>query len=128
MWGGKTEMEDHEFHEYHAQIEQDRKCTDIPCCLVFIAFQVGMAFILMTALAEGDLRRLSHGFDYEGQLCGVDEAVKDYPFVFYCPKHGIPTQLSLDFPVCVLMCPTSANMSIRCEEIDEIKGTQTVGI
>lgn len=86
-------------------------CTDFPCLVVFFAFLTGMGFIIVYAVKNGDPRKLTHGFDWQGQLCGVDPAVADSPFLFWCGGNGpvvegIPSTLNFKSPVCVAECPT----------------------
>merc|ERR1719487_938160 len=63
---------------------------------------------------EGDIRRLSHGFEFKGKLCGVDEGLQGLPYVYYCLKRGTEDKLALDFPICVMTCPTTGEQDINC--------------
>jgi len=84
-------------------------CTDIICVLVFLAFLGFMCYLTGYAKQNGNVARLTHGFDYSGNLCGVDEAVKDKPKLYYCPSggelNGIPTSINTKAPVCIASCP-----------------------
>ena len=44
----------------------DRSCTDIICCLVFIAFTVGMVGISGYALTTGEPLKIFTPFDSDG--------------------------------------------------------------
>lgn len=85
-------------------------CTDIFCLIVFLGFAGFIGYLTSYGNKNGDFRRLTHGFNYEGQLCGVDAAVVDKPMLYFCPKGGemlgIPTGINTKAPVCVKKCPT----------------------
>merc|ERR1719469_818704 len=58
----------------------------------------------------GDVRRLTHGHDYAGRLCGVDPGVEDKAFLFWCRNNASEigqsvAELNLEFPSCVSACP-----------------------
>jgi hypothetical protein len=60
---------------------------------------------------------LNHGYNFEGDLCGVDAAVKDLPYVFYCgskePRGDgsmYPEKLYFRAKTCVKTCPTDDKM------------------
>ena len=55
----------------------ERSCTDIFCCLIFIAFLVSMIGITGYAVAEGDPMDIITPFDSVGNRCGK-------------PNQGIP--------------------------------------
>lgn len=92
------------------------------------------------AYQNGDPRKVYHGMDYEGNLCGVDLPFK--PYVYWCKTSsesmpqvaatGLssipagaaawlnPTGLDFEHPICVEFCPQSAQTSSRC--YDEATG------
>lgn len=76
-----------------------RKMTDVLCACVFAWFCCGMAVITSIGFAHGDVRRLYHGFDYQGQLCGVDAAVVNKTLLYW------PDERRMDLPICVSDCP-----------------------
>lgn len=77
-----------------------RTTTDSCCCFVLIAFWIGMVYITYLSLLDGDPRRLYHGFDYHGRLCGVDPNVEDKPLIYW------PDPRFYQYPVCMAACPT----------------------
>jgi hypothetical protein len=91
----------------------NRKMTDACCSCVFFAFWIGVGFIMVNALENGDPRRLYHGFDYKGNLCGVDAAVIGKNYLYW------PDQNRLDVPICVRSCPISRleSMTVPRESI-----------
>jgi len=42
---------------------EKRGCTDICCCIIFIAFVVGCGYVLSIALVNGDPLRLKAAYD-----------------------------------------------------------------
>eukprot|EP00392_Amoebophrya_sp_AT5.2_P003378 g3383.t1 len=99
-----------------------RRITDILCALIFMSFVGGMIYILQYSSEVGDVRRLSHGFNYKGKLCGVDPGYEDRPYLYFCPDGipipgtdpPIPSSLDLEHPICVSACPTSTAQSYLC--------------
>lgn len=49
---------------------KNRSCTDVICLLIFVAYLVGMMYLLGYALAVGDPYRLIYGYDVTGDVCG----------------------------------------------------------
>mmetsp|Transcript_99399 Transcript_99399/g.207061 ORF Transcript_99399/g.207061 Transcript_99399/m.207061 type:complete len:866 (-) Transcript_99399:179-2776(-) len=109
-----------------------RRCTDCICLIIFIGYMLGMIILVLSCRngsmndqSWSDIRRLTHGHDYAGRLCGVDAEVADRPFLYFCrtrwSEYGPEaTQLNLEYPSCVSHCPTAANgtdgtaHSIKC--------------
>ena len=57
--------------EYHCELRQlDRKCTDIPCCIVFLAFLVTVVGLGYVGFMEGDTSKLATPYDWNGRECG----------------------------------------------------------
>ena len=62
--------------------DDKRECTDIICCLVFLAFLVGMVGVSGYGLVYGDPRLFLTMWDADGNGCGFN-ATKDYPYLYY---------------------------------------------
>jgi len=101
-----------------------RRPTDLVCVLVFLGFIIGMLIFLtivknasIDGRAYSDVRRLSHGFDYQARLCGVDDGVEERPFLFWCrddpsqKDFAVASTLNLQHPVCVEECPRQEGAS-----------------
>lgn len=85
-------------------------CTDvcwIPVILSAVAF---LLLIVHYAWRHGDLRRLSHGFDHLGRLCGVDV---EGDYAYWCRVDPARDQ-QVEFPVCLVSCPTSNLTMTKC--------------
>jgi hypothetical protein len=97
-----------------------RTITDWPCCILFFAYLVGMGYLFHYSLEHGDIKRLTHGFNYIGDLCGVDPKVANDPYLFWCggvgTTAGIPTSLNLEDPICVDECPTDDETLLPCPQ------------
>ena len=79
-----------------------RKCTDVICCCIFLAFVVGMVGAAGYGYSNGNVEKLLRPFDYDGRACGYDTAVKNYPYLYW-PD---PTSLSnIGKTMCVSSCP-----------------------
>eukprot|EP00442_Polarella_glacialis_P017568 CAMPEP_0115126214 /NCGR_PEP_ID=MMETSP0227-20121206/49573_1 /TAXON_ID=89957 /ORGANISM="Polarella glacialis, Strain CCMP 1383" /LENGTH=809 /DNA_ID=CAMNT_0002529871 /DNA_START=72 /DNA_END=2501 /DNA_ORIENTATION=- len=99
-------------------------CTNFLSLVGFLAYLAGMVFIVGWASIKGgaDTHRLTHHMDYNGSICGVDEAVKNKSYIFYCPKPQFGRVDNTQYPVkldyasrsCVYECPTSDQTRIPC--------------
>jgi len=80
--------------EYHLTEDERRAgnrahhCTDVFCVAVFAAAAVAAALVQAHASEAGDIRKLYHGVDFRGRLCGVDEGVADKAYLYWCPYGG----------------------------------------
>jgi len=96
----------------------DRSCTDLLCCLIFLAFLTGLVGTAGYGYLYGDPKLLLTTWDADGNGCGYNETTKDYPYLYYPivdPKSlsnadpsadpaGAVSQV-LAFGVCVKKCP-----------------------
>eukprot|EP00930_Biecheleria_cincta_P045470 TRINITY_DN31333_c0_g1_i1.p1 TRINITY_DN31333_c0_g1~~TRINITY_DN31333_c0_g1_i1.p1 ORF type:complete len:700 (-),score=71.44 TRINITY_DN31333_c0_g1_i1:291-2390(-) len=115
-----------ENHPYDGSGMAQRKCTDLPCLVIFFAYLAGMVAITKWAIENGNPRRLTHGFNYQGELCGVDAPVLSKPLVYWCGAGGVqdnghPVKLDTQFPICVESCPQSFDTEMACLGVEEVK-------
>jgi hypothetical protein len=90
-----------------------RSCTDPICCLIFIAFIGGMIGIAAYALTKGNPTLIGRGYDFDGNMCGVDTKVKDYPYLYW-PLPGVLEKYRKN-TVCVKTCPeVTGTGSVDC--------------
>ena len=97
---------------------QNRSCTDVICCLVFIVAIVGFGAATAYGLSAGDPKKLLIGWDSDGNGCGYSEATKDYPVLFWAEPPGtemVEAVKTFDYEkvlkllntgVCVRDCPS----------------------
>jgi len=92
-----------------------RRCTDVLCLLLFFGALGSLGLVWQYSLEHGDLRRLYHGYDFLGELCGVGDKA-DTPVLYWCRDPSDPTGLKLDLahPMCRAGCPTGSDTSTAC--------------
>lgn len=63
----KADIEEASKHKFEKQgLEWDRSCTDIICCIVFLAFMVAMLGVSGFAISNGDPMNIIAPFDSVG--------------------------------------------------------------
>ncbi|CAB4019009.1 Hypothetical predicted protein, partial [Paramuricea clavata] len=98
---------------------KNRSCTDIPCCILFIVYLVGMAIVGILAFMWGNPDRLINPVNSEGKTCGTGDYANKPKLLFFDLTECAPSDLtkaasaftSLDYvcpttQVCVEKCPT----------------------
>ncbi|PAA61884.1 hypothetical protein BOX15_Mlig017017g8, partial [Macrostomum lignano] len=104
-----NKVRDHD-KDFKGPIE-NRSCTDIVCCLLFVACVILLLLIATVAFIRGDYRRVIYPTDSNGQICGRDVQNRTR-LVFFdltvCARMGLAAvQLGCPTPqVCVASCPT----------------------
>eukprot|EP00928_Gymnodinium_smaydae_P019166 TRINITY_DN17328_c0_g1_i1.p1 TRINITY_DN17328_c0_g1~~TRINITY_DN17328_c0_g1_i1.p1 ORF type:complete len:916 (+),score=168.30 TRINITY_DN17328_c0_g1_i1:48-2750(+) len=83
-----------------------QRTTDLCCCWIFCLFWAKLASVTWFSLQHGDPRRLFHGYDFRGSLCGVSPEVADDHFVYW------PRPEEQDYPICVGACPTDSSLQV----------------
>ncbi|XP_078343267.1 choline transporter-like protein 4 isoform X2 [Oculina patagonica] len=123
--------------EFKGPVE-DRSCTDIPCCILFLAYIVGMIVVGIIAFKEGDPDRLLLPSDSQGNTCGKgDYADKKYLLFFdisTCATKGGDLTKFVTVPscptpqVCISECPKENELGISRKPADMVckEGTETV--
>ena len=61
----------------------DRECTDLICCLVFLAFLVGMVAVSGFGIVYGDPQRFLIMWDADERGCGNHTEAIDYPYLYF---------------------------------------------
>lgn len=83
---------------------------------------VGMAYTSVWSLTtgQGDIDRLTHAMDYQGNICGKSPATLNQSYLYVCGKaeagmdQGFPKHLDFRSRSCVSECPTSNETTIPC--------------
>lgn len=97
-----------------------RTHTDWFCCIAFVACIAASGLLVFYSIIDGNTQRLTHGFDWDGRLCGIDEGVSDKPFLYFCGSmdrdtEGVyPRTLNPESSACVETCPTNTSDEIPC--------------
>lgn len=100
-------------HKYDPKFKgpiENRGCTDIICCLIFIVFLVGEGFIAYIAFKNGNPDNVLKPEDYLGQVCGETEAVINKTNLFYFDFLDCLSSSSLF----TLRCPTTRVCVEKC--------------
>ena len=97
-----------------------RSITDCLCCLIFIAGIVGFVGASAYGWFNGDPKKLLVPWDSDGNGCGYQDHVKDYPNLYWAEPPSIEllteAATTLNFEkalgilstgICVKECPTS---------------------
>uniref|UniRef100_A0A0B7AP80 Choline transporter-like protein n=1 Tax=Arion vulgaris TaxID=1028688 RepID=A0A0B7AP80_9EUPU len=106
---------------------QNRSCTDIICCFLFVVFLAGLAAVACIAYIYGDPQTLIYPQDSNGNLCGHgSRSDRKYLFFFdlsVCGRmgpgvfvNGCPTP-----QVCVKECPNSYYVFLESVASDTTK-------
>ncbi|XP_067238759.1 choline transporter-like protein 2 isoform X2 [Chanodichthys erythropterus] len=89
---------------------QNRGCTDIICCIIFVIAIVGYVAVGILAWTHGDPRKVIYPTDSMGQYCGQGNLGKQ-PLLFYfnmmkCASPMVLLEFQCPTPqVCVEKCP-----------------------
>jgi hypothetical protein len=117
----------------------DRGCTDLLCCLVFVAFIVVLGGVGFYGFVNGDPQLLLTTWDKDGNGCGYSAVTKDYPFLYFpsidykAAGNGISDANdgkfsvgsltdTLTYSACVKECPTRTS-TVECYEASFLKNT-----
>lgn len=103
---------------------ENRECTDLICCLIFLAFLVGMVGVSGYGLVYGDPNRFLIMWDADGRGCGNDTAAIDYPYLYFPMINLTEIQGATDNPkaamkellkygTCVKECPLETG-TVEC--------------
>jgi hypothetical protein len=109
----------------------NRTCTDILCCLLFVAFLVSVIGLSGYSIMKGDPMRLLTAFDDNGRPCGLKgdgSVTADYPLLYFpgistadaasAAATGTgPSASPLRYPLCVKSCPTKDG-PVECAPIN----------
>lgn len=95
-----------------------RQCRDVASLALAGVFAAGLVAIMVVAAVQAGgirgYRRLTHGFDMEGRVCGLPTSAggagTQYPYLYW------PTPMDSSLAVCVRGCPTAQSASV-CAEV-----------
>jgi len=84
---------------------EERSCTDLICCVVFLAWWAAMAYIGYISMTTGEPETYLAVWDGGGVKCGLDTAAKDHKYLYF----WTPASKYLNRTTCVKACPTEVN-------------------
>jgi len=92
-----------------------RRLTDGPCLVVLLVALGGLAAASLYGALHGDIRRLYHGYNFLGEICGVGSQVSK-PMLYWCRDASGAAGAGLDLahPVCRERCPTGPGTDAAC--------------
>eukprot|EP01083_Nonionella_stella_P023795 65801_1 len=97
-------------------IERYRVFTDVPCFLLFVAAWAAVIVMLVLAIDRGgNPQKLIRAVDYNGNVCGYDDSVKDLGLGAW------PNPSVYDFKVCVSDCAVTSSNPTQFLEINSTK-------
>jgi len=83
---------------------EDRSCTDVLFCLIFLAFLVGFGIVSVIGFKNGQPQRLLAPLDADGKFCGLDKGYENYPYL-YLAIDPMNVGDIFSTAVCVSSCP-----------------------
>jgi len=94
-----------------------RYTTDLGCGCLFTVTVGCMVALSVLGFFIGDTKRLTHGLDYNGRLCGEGQ-MANKSYLYYCgflERNGdYPKSLNYHSKSCVETCPNSTEDKIAC--------------
>ena len=96
--------------------EKSRRCTDLLCCIVFLAFIAGMIMETVYGYVNGNPDKLIAPIDGDKNICGYTDGYKDYPDLYIGDINLATADANgfFSYGVCVKSCPTSSTDTIDC--------------
>lgn len=128
------------------EVEDKRKCTNVPCCIIFIIFWIFFIGIFIYAVAEGEQDRLWYPTDYKGDLCRDNSSYIYYPrinddVILFSSKYArgalngslLPDSDDIKlFGVCMKECPKLGDIvctdDMDADSVDKEKYIQNCGL
>ena len=99
--------------------DESRKCRDIICCIIFLAFLVGCIVVACLGFVKGHPSYLIYPYDEDGKACGHSSGYKDYPYIYFYEVISNVKQLnasSVINGICVKECPTEKDVTkLKCK-------------
>mmetsp|Transcript_75941 Transcript_75941/g.176136 ORF Transcript_75941/g.176136 Transcript_75941/m.176136 type:complete len:629 (+) Transcript_75941:125-2011(+) len=137
-WEGGCEDDEEEFQGRPDQGYTPETCrrwpTDTGCLVIFVFSMLLLVYFLVFAGIRGHPFEQEALKDYQGQVCGITEAVALRPYLFFCRDVKQEDRLNLDSPICVRKCPESQFTSHFCttdgqnmSQVSDYPTTHSVG-
>lgn len=98
--------------EYAGPRQVQRRCTDIACFLLFVAVWIAAIVVGFFGYSKGDPDRVTNGYDFQGNACGVGLNAR-FPFVYF-PIPGL-----VHYSVCVQSCPSSYDSAMCAKTVSQ---------
>lgn len=82
----------------------DRRCTDLLCCILYLAFWAGLIVIAVVAFTRGNPDYIIYPFDSTGSQCGISPGYQNFKYVYF-------NQFDTKQFCCIDSCPTISNFT-----------------
>lgn len=90
---------------------EQRSCTDVLFCLIFLAFLGGVGIISIFGYQHGKPERLLAPLDADGKFCGLDKGYEGHKYLYLL---DITQTDILASAVCVSKCPVNDTVPVDC--------------
>eukprot|EP00794_Sanderia_malayensis_P015816 gene15816-17411_t len=109
---------------------KNRSCTDIPCCILFLLYVLGMLVVGVLSFVWGSPSQLLNPTDSQGNICGKTAKFVDKPYLFYfdltdcvsadmSPSKILSTVTNCPtYQICVSKCPTANQVALTASASD----------
>ena len=97
--------------------EDNRSCTDIFFCLLFVIFLGANVVVAALGFSEGDPIKLLTPFDEDGKSCGVNATLNyEYLYLYKAIDNAqtLNTSELLSNSICVKNCPVNYTGTLEC--------------
>ena len=91
---------------------EDRSCTDVIFCLVFLAFWVFSTIGVVYGVSNGNLENIAQPYDDVGNACGVPGPTLEFNYLFVTSPNSL--DLTKRHNLCVKGCPKSEDEKVLC--------------
>jgi choline transporter-like protein 2/4/5 len=97
--------------------DSKRRCTDLLCCFIFVAFIGGCVVVTALGFAQGNPNLVLYPYDEDGRQCGRDNSTLNYPYLyFYAAVSNLKDYnvTGVAQGVCVSTCPSNFTGTLNC--------------
>jgi len=102
----------------------DRKPTDVLFCFIFLAFMLAIVGMAAYGFFNGNIQKLVALQDGDHKLCGVDNSLEDYPYLYLT---DLTKDDAFELGVCVKECPGKSG-NIECHPTQWITGCNSKAV
>ncbi|KXJ09848.1 Choline transporter-like protein 2 [Exaiptasia diaphana] len=99
---------------------KNRSCTDIPCCILFVLYVLGMLALGGAAFYMGNPYKLLNSVDSFGNICGYTAGFEDKPKLVFFDMTVCISPASFATDLFAYSCPTTQVCRKKCPEVNAI--------
>ncbi|XP_031569515.1 choline transporter-like protein 4 [Actinia tenebrosa] len=105
---------------------KNRSCTDIPCCILFVLYIVGMLALGGAAFYMGNPYKLLNSVDSFGNICGYSEGYVDKPKLVFFDLTECISPAGISANLFAYSCPTTQVCREKCPDYNGLGATLPV--